>query len=561
MRTRSKTPNAMKIIALVLILASAAMLLLPWMKLSVTVDGERYSGGQILGKLAEDEGISKEEARAELRESVEELCDQAEWYGISLDANKAYSFAEKIMRGAWSPFALSSILGTVKSTADRIEPSLSMMEWMIGSSTVDTIRTAASAVGTARTVLLILLIVTLALAALAVICALTDHRLGAIPYVVFALILLLVFVLLIAAGNKSLEENFDSLNLGIPTDVLALRIGLGAILCPLLALLGFVTLFIPGDAEKTAAAPSRGPVNSWKCPNCGAVRPADQRFCLNCGTRRPEPPASRPAPGWKCPTCGAQLKPDQHFCLYCGTKRPERPAAPAPARAAAPRGWTCPGCGAKLKTSQNFCPRCGTKQPAQNGAAPVRAAAPVGWTCPGCGAKLKSEQKFCPRCGTRQPGEAAPAAPKGWTCPGCGTALREEQRFCPNCGTKRQQRQPSPAPTSPTVPLNPPSAAAPAPAPAPAAAPVSAPAEERMNVCAVCGMILAEELSFCPRCGTRVGTTIPAESYQPGQTNNDSEPAAETIPMTNFAPPTVALDPPTPAAPEQADSPDDGDQT
>ena len=36
--------------------------------------------------------------------------------------------------------------------------------------------------------------------------------------------------------------------------------------------------------------------NQNRCPNCGSVMTLDMRFCSNCGTKMPEPPAPEPEP-------------------------------------------------------------------------------------------------------------------------------------------------------------------------------------------------------------------------------------------------------------------------
>ena len=61
------------------------------------------------------------------------------------------------------------------------------------------------------------------------------------------------------------------------------------------------------------------------CPNCGRELLPDETFCVNCGTRRPEPPRANPDQAEQkvfCTGCGRELPPDEDFCGACGTKRP-----------------------------------------------------------------------------------------------------------------------------------------------------------------------------------------------------------------------------------------------
>ena len=57
--------------------------------------------------------------------------------------------------------------------------------------------------------------------------------------------------------------------------------------------------------------------NTKKCPNCGALCPADNEFCPQCGTRLA---AQTIADSFVCPSCGFQNEPGARLCGKCGTK-------------------------------------------------------------------------------------------------------------------------------------------------------------------------------------------------------------------------------------------------
>ena len=89
------------------------------------------------------------------------------------------------------------------------------------------------------------------------------------------------------------------------------------------------------DAERREAVAA---ADGWTC-KCGAKNTG--RFCSECGSPRPEAPAT-----WTC-KCGA--KNTGKFCSECGSPRPEGE-------------WVCPGCGKKNAADVKFCPDCGKKR-------------------------------------------------------------------------------------------------------------------------------------------------------------------------------------------------------
>lgn len=89
------------------------------------------------------------------------------------------------------------------------------------------------------------------------------------------------------------------------------------------------------DAERREATAA---ADGWTC-KCGAKNTG--KFCSECGSPRPEAPAT-----WTC-KCGA--KNTGKFCSECGSPRPEGE-------------WVCPGCGKKNAADVKFCPDCGKKR-------------------------------------------------------------------------------------------------------------------------------------------------------------------------------------------------------
>ena len=65
----------------------------------------------------------------------------------------------------------------------------------------------------------------------------------------------------------------------------------------------------PQQAEQPQPKQSAG---AAVCANCGAELPANAKFCMTCGTPRPQ--ASF------CPECGTKVEAGAKFCMNCGTK-------------------------------------------------------------------------------------------------------------------------------------------------------------------------------------------------------------------------------------------------
>jgi uncharacterized OB-fold protein len=389
--------------------------------------GQTFDLSNIFDVAAQMQGTTADSMKAELYEDLQyELEDLQNEVGVRLDTGKIMNLVNTALKGAWSPLDLLGMMGALKTVISPIVSAANLAAGLYAGEELAAVTTASSYLNTAYIVLLILVILTLVLALVAIVCALTDHKGGMIPYMVFALIMLILFIVMVVSANSNSAEAMSLLEMNAAQGSVSMRICVGAILCAVFAVLAFVAMFLPIGAKAGAVAA----------------------------------PVSRAASGWKCPTCGTMLRGDQKFCLTCGTKQPEQPVravAPAARPAAAPKGWKCPGCGAELKLEQKFCPNCGTRQPLQQ---PAQPAAPVarpatvsGWKCPGCGAIVKTEQKYCPNCGTRQPLQQpaqpeTPAAPEPKRCSVCGNVLADGMSFCPKCGTPASEPAQAPAYTS-----------------------------------------------------------------------------------------------------------------
>ena len=96
-----------------------------------------------------------------------------------------------------------------------------------------------------------------------------------------------------------------------------------------------------------------------KCPRCGAVNNADDRFCASCGA---------PLHGEVCPHCGSDIDADADFCEVCHRYI---------------RSTVCSFCGANMAEGEAYCPECGSPR--------------GGIVCPTC--HTLNDFAFCKQCG------------------------------------------------------------------------------------------------------------------------------------------------------------------
>ncbi len=332
---KRKSPVFVKILACLLLLGSFASFLLPWMKLSTDVgpDQVRMSPGEIIQNfLGQDAETTKHAALEGLR---------AAGMGDPVTAKAAWSLLDRILDGRFRPLDLSELCrdgATLCRSFQRpdVAQTLDLAGWAVW--------------GVFGLLALLGLI--------ALICQLTDHRGGIVPYFLLGALLAggLLYLrrelntLIVQQADTYLEQwGISILTSYFQVDPAIVKMGIGAYLCPFLALLAFLFMGIKKKGKKPAA-PS--PYPARRAPGTeersGArVRTAEKSADPE-ATVWLDPP--RESAGWTCPRCRKRLTDRQAFCDACGQKRP----------AAAP-GRNCPSCGAKLPEDAVFCPACGVR--------------------------------------------------------------------------------------------------------------------------------------------------------------------------------------------------------
>ena len=369
----------MKIIACLLLLGSLAALALPWMKLAAEVgpNQTRMSPGEVIQNFA---GL---DAAAVLDTVRSELAS----IGIGPDLSALSDLVQRLMDGRFLPHEMGIAcrdLATVFRDAKRLD-------------LAGTMETVAYGVWGVFALLALL-------GFIALICQLTDHRGGIVPYFLLGALITGGLLFLRQAANDYLVRESASLlasygmsgliqYLGINLEIV--KMGIGAYLCPFLALLSLLLMGI----KKKAPEP-RYEASPYPARRTGAQqsRPAQktaqawQEMSKELGTSTD--PAPRPSQSTAArPNQNAASGPSQN-----AAPRPNQNAAPAAAAASIQAGrvplpgeqsWTCTYCGRRMEADKNFCDLCGSTRPKRREAI----------YCSACGAKLRPDARFCSNCG------------------------------------------------------------------------------------------------------------------------------------------------------------------
>ena len=369
----------MKIIACLLLLGSLAALALPWMKLAAEVgpNQTRMSPGEVIQNFA---GL---DAAAVLDTVRSELAS----IGIGPDLSALSDLVHRLMDGRFLPHEMGIAcrdLATVFRDAKRLD-------------LAGTMETVAYGVWGVFALLALL-------GFIALICQLTDHRGGMVPYFLLGALITGGLLFLRQTANDYLVRESASLlasygmsgliqYLGINLEIV--KMGIGAYLCPFLALLSLLLMGI----KKKAPEP-RYEASPYPARRTGAQqsRPAQktaqawQEMSKELGTSAD--PASRPNQNAASrPSQNAASRPNQN-----AASRPNQSPAPAAAAASIQAGrvplpgeqsWTCTYCGRRMEADKNFCDLCGSTRPKRREAI----------YCSACGAKLRPDARFCSNCG------------------------------------------------------------------------------------------------------------------------------------------------------------------
>lgn len=181
-----------------------------------------------------------------------------------------------------------------------------------------------------------------------------------------------------------------------------------------------------------------------------------------------------------CEKCGSALPEGAKFCVVCGAPIQER------------GGAVCPHCSAPVVPGSSFCVHCGASlAPAQPEQGAEAVGVPADAARPSV-AEPEPKPKAEPESGEAA-GDSRTEEEDNVLCPNCGAPASHGQPFCTNCGAKLDGPQLAPEPES-------------------KAELGSIGEAERSHgkkdegvLCPCCGAPVRTGLSFCTRCGTKLG--------------------------------------------------------
>lgn len=335
MKETRKSPTAVKAIACLLLLASLAMLFLPWLRLVVEAP---YLGRLTVDDILELSGQTREEAldllRTELlNETNENLAPTGSYYAV----DGIVEIVRALLKGEYSLVDFAQVLTKGAKELDKMG---ALFDDPTGGELAGRI-VKGVAFGLWGILGLMLVFGLLGLGGV-----FRDRRGWIFLYVLFSALLLTGVLLLRSLLNRILEAEaqnlLTSLDLGdilgtMNLDLRVVHMGIYAYLCPVLGLLAFVMMGIrrertpaiapkPGTNREPTVPAFPGREQGWICPKCGTACRAEEKFCQECGS--PLPQASPDLGRLRCRSCGAVLPAPSAFCPNCGAALNHTPRPP-----------------------------------------------------------------------------------------------------------------------------------------------------------------------------------------------------------------------------------------
>lgn len=378
---------AKTLIALVLVIVSFAMLLLPWINISIEVMGRDYSLPDLLDLACRYEGITSAQFDLALQTEIADLsADLAKDTGVIVNTKEATKAVNRILDGGISLLDAATLSTYASGVLKDIDQAMSLNITKLSASERAVLIAISEASGTLSISMIVLWVVIAALVItflLALLSLRTNSGAGTIAYTIVLAVPIVATVIGIGNVNELMQNYITSLTGSLSSALRLLGVGdygvqslellhvsaapVISLLCAIAAILIMVVTGIRIPGIKTPAMPTF----KWTC-SCGFQNNLSNAFCSSCGQKRPEKPRCE---------CGAAIVPGTKFCGKCGKPiEAEIEFDPDPAPAPAKR---CPRCGNVMEG--DVCRRC-VPSPQRNR------------ECVRCGALVYGNDTLCTSC-------------------------------------------------------------------------------------------------------------------------------------------------------------------
>lgn len=173
---------------------------------------------------------------------------------------------------------------------------------------------------------------------------------------------------------------------------------------------------------------SPAPLDTLRCPQCGADNPPQARYCRRDGFPLAPQAVTKPQTR-SCSKCGGDNLPSARFCRWCGfpfqpadkfeSERPGLPELPElPALEPTQSSKRCPQCGTENPRNAGFCRKDGFAFPLESASArrPPRDQPPrLVLRCPACGMRYEAGVGYCRKDGAALEELIGPRI-SAWSC-------------------------------------------------------------------------------------------------------------------------------------------------
>lgn len=387
-RNNIKIPEK-RIIALILAIISFVTLVFPLVQVSVEIAGRNYSLSEIVDRACRYDGMSRAQFLLELRSNISSsFSDVEEETGIRLDAKKAASTIEKILKGKASildgAIICTNLSGVMKEINEALSANISELSYdermvMLG------LEDAGKACRAAAIVLWTMIAVLLVTFIFSIISLLRKKKTGTIAYLAASCLVLVGTLVFVGKLNSSILD-YTSFIMNEIENVLSVLGG------------SRYTVLEQNLFHVTSA-----PYISLACAALAVLLTVIHSSKVSI----PDVGFGTDTTKWECPGCGAKNKNKSLFCPYCGRERTKKAVHE---------------CGAPIVPGMKFCGKCGKPIDGVVGTTPKR--------CPQCGSIMDGE--ICRRCAARiQPTKK---------CVRCGAPINGENTYCESCAATLTNR-------------------------------------------------------------------------------------------------------------------------